>query len=417
MVNEKISKVVVAGTSVYGIENLGDEAMLHGFLKNLKKNLPKVEVTLLARHPSEKLDKFFGVNTIANLEHESTEASQGRWFNGLNKGDSTEHLKLIAKKIEEADLLVIGGDPFNELSLAFYRGLAPYAALLTTIAKFVQTPVMLYGIHMGRPLETDIGKEYTKFCIENADFVTLREKFSKDVLSDMGIVTEHCNILADTAFALDPIIGKEKGQEILNKESILFDSEKVIGVTFRHQYWNWGKENWGKYSAMLAEVFDYMIEKTGAEILFIPNCTYSVDKDYKDDRITHKDIVSKMKHKDRTHQVAGKYDLFETLSLFAHIDLMFSNRRHSLIFSAVMGVPPVGCGGKWHIKPAMDELGVGDVFVPLEELTAERLKISLKTIWDNRTDIAIKMKKVIPELRELANAHGKIAADFIKEGK
>lgn len=407
-------KVVVAGTSVYGIENLGDEAMLNGFCRGLRANLPDVEITLLARHPGKALDELHGVKSIKNIEHNSKKESLGRWFNGLNPGDSTDHLRKIREEIESSDLLVIGGDPFAEISLGFYRGLTPYAVLLITLAKFIGTPVMLYGIHMGRPLSTQLGLEMTKFCITNADVVTLREDFSRQVLLDMGIGDKNCVVLSDTAFGLNPIETKEAGQKILDRESIKFLSDRVIGVNFRHQYWNWSDSDWDHYSTILAQVCDYMINGFGVDILFIPNCTYDVDYKYEDDRAAHEDIVNKMKFKENTHQIKNKYNLFETLSLHRHIDMMFSNRRHTLIFAAVNGVPPVGCGGEWHVKPAMDELSVGDMFVKMEDFSADLLKKNLTKAWNNKEQIITKMKEVIPELRNKAMQHGEVAANLIK---
>lgn len=409
-----MKKVVIAGTSVYGIENQGDEAMLNVFCRELRANLPDVEITLLARHPSKALDVFHGVKSIKNLEHNSKKESMGRWFNGLNPGDSTSHLREIRKAIEASDLLVIGGDPFAEISLSFYRGLAPYAALLITVAKFLEKPVMLYGIHMGRELKTDLGKELTKFCVSNSDLVTLREEFSRKAILDLGISDKNTVVLADTAFGLDPIENKEDGKQILDREGIQFKSDKVVGITFRHEYWKWNTSDWDYYSSILAEAYDYIVEELGVDLLFIPNCTYDIDHEYEDDRLVANDTVGKMKHKEHAHQVRNRYNLLETLSLFPHIDMMFSNRRHSLVFAAVNGVPPVGCGGEWHVKPALDELSVGDKFVKIEDLNADLLKKSLYETWTNRDQIIKNMRALLPKLREKALQHGKLAADLIK---
>jgi len=409
-----VKRIVIAGTSVYGIENQGDEAMLNVFCWELHKNIPNLEITLLARHPSKELDKLHGVKSIKNLEHNSKKESIGRWFNGLNPGDSTEHLREIRKVIEACDLLIIGGDPFNEITLAFYRGLAPYAALLITLAKFFEKSVMLYGIHIGRPLKTDIGRELTKFCITNSDLVTLREDFSRQALIDMGISDRNAVVLVDTAYGVDPIESKEKGKKILEKEGIQLKSDKVIGVNFRHQYWVWNDSDWEHYRSILVDVCDYMVKNLGVDLLFIPNCTYDIDHKYEDDRPVAKDIVERMEYKAHAHQVINKYTLFETLSLFPLLDMHFSNRRHSLIFAAVHGVPPVACGGEWHIKPAMDELSIGEKFVDIEEFSADLLKKSISETWNDRERIKRIISKVLPGLREKALQHGKLAADLLK---
>ena len=409
-----MKKVVIAGTSVYGIENQGDDALLSVICRELHSNISDLEIIWMARHPNRKLDELFKVRSIKNLEHDSKEQSLGRWFWGLNPGDPSEHLQTIRKELEECDLLIIGGDPFSEISMGFYRGLAPYAALLITLAKFLQKKVMLYSIHMGRPLTTDLGRELTKYCITNSTLVTLREQFSQKVLLDMGIGIDNTVVVADSAWGLNPIKNKEMGHTILQKEGISFNSDKIIGFNFRHHYWEWKEEEWNRYRSMLVEVCDYMVEKLGVEILFIPNCTYDLDHKYEDDRPVAKEIVERMKHKEHTHQITGKYNLYDTLALFQFLSMHFSNRRHSLIFSAVHGVPPVACGGEWHIKPAMDKIGIGDKFVKTEDMNSDNLINSVSETWRERDSINKKIMEVLPSLREKAIYQGKLVAELIK---
>jgi polysaccharide pyruvyl transferase WcaK-like protein len=410
-------KIVIAGTSVYGIENMGDEALLAVLCRELHNDMPDLEITWLARHPSKKLDELYGIQkSIKNLDHDSKEQSIGRWFWGLNPSDPPDNLRGIIKALEESDLLIVGGDPFNEISMGVYRGLAPQASLLITLAKFLEKTVMLYSIHMGRPLKTDLGRELTKYCVANSAVVTLREAFSKKVLENMEISTKNTVVLADPAWGLDPFEDAEKGKSILEKEGIQFKSDKVVGVNFRHQYWTWSESDWEHYRSILVEICDYIVETMGADLLFIPNCTYDIDAKYtkyQDDRPAAKEIVERMKYKEHAHQIVNKYNLFETLSLFPLLDMHFSNRRHSLIFAAVHGIPPVACGGEWHVKPAMDELSIGDKFVNIEEFSAGLLKKSIDETWNNRELIKKRIYEVVPGLREKALQHAKVAAEVI----
>ncbi len=412
-----MKRIVIAGTSVYGIENLGDEALLTVLVRELHEQIPDVEITWLARHPDQELADLYGIEKVAkNLDHDSKEQSVGRWYLGLNPGDSGDNLRTMREAMEACDLLIIGGDPFNEISLGVYKGLAPQAALLTTLAKFMQKPVLLYSIHMGRPLETELGRELTKYCVTNATKVTLREEFSRDVLEEMGIATDNTVVLADTAWGLNPVEGTERGLAILAEEGIEPKSDKLIGFNFRHQYWMWSDEEWDRYCQLLADAMDRVIESTDANVLFIPNCTYEVDAEfhkYQDDRPTHADIVARMRHKDRAHEIVKKHDIFETLSLFPLLDMHFSNRRHSLVFGAVHGVPPVACGGEWHVKPAMVEIGLGDWFIPIEELDAERLTDVMLKTWDARERIRGEILEALSRLRSGALAHAVVAAEIM----
>ncbi len=411
-----MKKIVIAGTSTYGIENQGDDALLSVFCRGMQEKLPDVEITLLARHPDKAFNETFGIKSIKNLEHELREDSIGRWFWGLNPGDPTDHLGEIMKAIKECDLLVIGGDPFIEITQGFLRGLGPYAALLVTLAKFLQKPIMLYALHISLPLQTELGKELTRFCVTNSNLVTVREEFSKQKLIDLGIGDENMHVLADGVFALDPIRDKEEGEKILKKEDVHITSPRVVGVGFRHMYWKWSSEDWEFYAAAMADACDDMIENMDVDLLFIPNCTYNLDHKYDDDRLAAKEVVERMKFKERAHQIRGKYSLYELLALFRCIDMIISNRRHSLVFGAIHGVPPVGVGVEWHMKPVMEELSLGDGFVKMEDFSSELLKKRIKQTWDDRENISKKISETIPGLREKALRYTELAARLIEGG-
>jgi len=410
-----MKKVTILGTSVYGVENFGDEALLYVLVRELRNNIKNVEITWIARHPESGLHELYGIDkVIKNIEHDSKEQSLGRWFWGLNPGDTTDHLKKIRENLEETDLLIIGGDPFNEIALGFNRGLAPYASLMITLSKFTGTPVMLYSMHMGRPLKSDYIKELTRYCIENSEVVTLREEFSKKVLENMNIKTNNTVVLADSAWGLDPVINKEKGSEILKNEGIVFKNDKVVGVNFRHHYWEWKSEEWYKHRDIVIQACDYMVEKMDVDIVFIPNCTYDIDHKYEDDRPGSIEIAEGMKNSIHAHVIKNKYNLFETLSLFPFLDMHISNRRHSLVFAAIHSVPPLAIGGKWHIKPSMDEIGLGNKFVDVEKFSLELLTQTIDEIWNNRNKIKKGINKALPSLREKAISHGKVAAEIIE---
>jgi len=383
-----MKKIVIAGVSTYGLNNLSDDAMFAVFTRELHKNIPDLEITLLARHPNKELDNFYKVKSIKNLDHNCREESKGRYFNGLNPDDSSKHLVKIWDAIKNCDLLVIGGEPFIDISIGVYKGLIPYASLLITIAKFLNKPVMIQGIHIGRLLKTQRAKELTKYCITNANIVTIREENTRPILESMGIKTKN------------------------------LQSKNLIGVTFRHMYWKWNKETWESYSSKVAGICDFMIRKFDSDILFIPHNTYDIDDKYMNDIPAHKDIVTKINNKGKVHQIKNRYNIYETLSLFPLLKMTFSNRRHTLIFGAIHGVPGMGVGEKLHVKVTMEELGIGgDKFVDIKQLDFEKIKQNLVSIWDSRQEIIQKEIIALPKLRDKALKHAQIAKEIVLKNK
>ncbi len=422
-----MKKIVIAGASTYGVKNHGDDAMLSVFCRGLKEVIPDLEIVFLARHPDKAFDELYGVRSIKNLDHDSKKESVGRWYRGLNPGDPTDHLREIRKELDESSLLVIGGNSFMEISIGLFRGTAPYAALLVTLAKFLEKPIMLYGVEVA-PLQTEIVKQLARYVVTNSDVITLREETSKQELMKLGISDRNIHVLADPVFGLDPIQDKEKGKEILEKENIHIKSGKLVGVAFRHHYWSWSDKEFENYSTVMANICDYMIENLGVDLLFIPNCTYNIDTEYEDDRVVAQVVFDKMKWKERAHQVKNEYSLFETLSLYPLIDMIVSNRRHSLIFGAIHGIPIVGISFEWrlkpgvsltsgwHFRPFMDSMSAGEQLVIIEESSPESWKNVIKHTWNDRESVSKKISQALPDQREKALQYANFAADLITNG-
>ena len=405
-------RFVIVGTSVYGIENMGDEALLTVLVRELKRAAPGCYITWVARHKNETLAREYGIDeVILGLEHETKAASNGRWFNGLNRGDDTIHLKLLAERIAGADALIIGGDPFQQITLSFNRGLSPYAANLITLGKFLGTKTVLYSIHMGSVLTDAYAKELTKFCIENADLTLLREQFSLDVINEMRIDSSGCRVVADSAWGLIPKIRNVSLFEILPNFDKGWLDQRILGVNIRHNYWQWSEEKWGRISSEFAKFLDVVVEKHAAKILFIPNCTYDVDHVMEDDRASHAGIALKMKHSSCTYQITQKLSLDQTLSIFPNLWAHVSNRRHSAVFAAVHRLPVLPLGGSWHVRPAFEEIGLGMNFIEPEFWTSWNLNKSFADVLSAQAVLQQTYEKKLPLLNRLACSQG----DYIAE--
>ena len=404
-------KYILLGTSVYGIENQGDEALLTTLVRDLKEEDPEAHVTWVARHPDPDKARAYGCDdVIRGLEHESKAASQGRWFNGLNPGDDTSHLQELADRIREADVLIVGGDPFQEISLALYRGLAPQAALLVTLSKFLGTPVVLYSIHIGSRVLSAHARELTKYCIENAALTTLREQFSADRLRDYGIDTGRCEVVADSAWGLNPVDAPGMASDVLRRNQVVLPERRpVVGFNIRHNYWQWGEETWARKRAEIVAFCDWLVEEHVCDVLSIPNCTYDLDHQYEDDRELAREVKAAMKHGDRFQLLEEKMTLPETLSLFPGLAYHISNRRHSAIFAAIHEVPTLALGGLWHVRPGMDEIGFGLPFLEPEFWTVGNLRESFEFVADRREEMVRRLREALPGLR----AHARRQATMI----
>ena len=335
-----MKKFVITGASTYGVKNMGDDAMLASMVQGLKRDAPDCQITFLCRHPNLDYDQAFGFTSLKNMDHDSKEAAAGRIFWGLNADDPDVHLKAIAEAIAGADLLIIGGNSFMEIfPNSFLKGVSSYGATLATLARFMGTPTALYGLNVVDDIKAATTQQHAHFMVGTAKAVTMREESGRQYLTDIGVEGEHITVLGDPAFGMEPQGCARTPLELLAADDIYLSDKPVIGVGFRHEYWMGDEDEYALINQTLAEMLDDVVARFNAQLLFIPNCTYTLAHKWQDDRLTHREIASKMKRQDAVFCVEQDLTVFETFSLFPLANMHVSNRRHSCIFAAMNDVP------------------------------------------------------------------------------
>lgn len=400
----KLNKVVITGSSTYGVKNHGDDAMLATLVQGLRRESPEIEITFLCRHPEKSYDRIFGFKSLKNLDHDSKEAAAGRIFWGLNPGDPDRHLQAITNAISESDLLIIGGNSFMEIfPNGFLKGVSSYAATLATISKFVGTPFALYGVNVVDKIMMETTRAHARYLAGNALAVTLRENTGKQFLLDVGVVEKNLHVLGDPAFGIE--FRAVDTQEILGRLGISLNKKPVLGVSFRYEYWNGDESTFGIIGRQLAAALDGIIERLGAQVLFIPNCTYALGDKWQDDRLVHREIKSFMIQKSQAFCVEEELTIFETLGLYSLLDIHLSNRRHSCAFAALNSVPfvaiDVSLAG--HMRPLMYDLGIPGQLIKMESSVG--IEKILITTWDERNSISSMMAPNVDELIKRARTH------------
>lgn len=402
-----MKQFVIAGSCTYGVKNAGDDAMLANLTRGLRQKYPDCRLTFLARHPNPEFDKVFGVDSIKNIDHDNLKQSEGRWFFGFNPGDPTGHLARIREAIHACDLLILGGNSFMEVSSNdFLRGVASYPASLAMLAKWLQRPYALYGVAAHR-LEHAYTQQVARFLCANATSVTVRETYARLRLIEAGVDPANIHVVVDPVYGLDADKNRQSALNILARENIRLHHGPVVGIGFRHMYWQWDEHAFNEYAAKMATICDNMIDNLGAELLFIPNCTYGVDRPYEDDRIVVQSIREKIQNTDKTHFIQGDYHVFQTLSLFQFLDMHVSNRRHSCIFAALHGVPvvPMNAANHWHFDPFVEDLQVRDNHVSITHDDIDTILTTIHATWQNRAKLSKHLLERVPILREKAGAY------------
>jgi len=401
-------KYVITGASTYGVKNMGDDAMLANMVQGIKREDPDAKITFLARHPDAEYDRLFGFNSLNNLDHESSSAAFGRFFYGFNKGDSTENIIKLKEYIEEADLLIIGGNSFMEVSEnKFLRGVSSYAATLAVLAKFCGTPYALYGLNIVDPVKNPLTEQHAKFLCENAISVTVREKQVLAYLSDMNIDLGNVEVCGDPAFGMESEYDEESVNEILKKNNIfLKNNKKILTVSYRIEYWQNDENKFDRLAERMAGIIDAIVEKYDFQVLFIPNCTYTVGNKWQDDRLVNKLISKKLKNINHVFFIEDELNVFETYSMFSLTDLHISNRRHSNVFAAMHGKTffSISISHATHISALLDSLECPELKINIDN-DIEKIIDSIHPVITDNSEILVKLKTKTEELKKNAQTY------------
>jgi len=178
-----MKKILLAG--YFGMGNLGDEAILEGELTYLKREIPDLEISILAGNPEKTKETFLCPS--------------------FNRASLVE----IFKAISLCDILVLGGGGIFQ-DITSFRSLLYYLFLLE-LAKMQRKKVAIFAVGIG-PLRRGISEFLVKRALLRSDYVSLRDKQSHDWAVKRGI--KKAFLSADASFLLPPPAQRERQKEI-----------------------------------------------------------------------------------------------------------------------------------------------------------------------------------------------------------
>jgi len=409
-------KIVMAAGD--GTFNLGDEAVIASFLKNLRYLTKDVEVTIFSCDP-KRTSKSHNVKSIR----------MDMSVLGVIKG-----LFTTIKTFSKMDLLVWGGG--NLISDGSSQLYTPFHLIKILLAKLMGKPVIAYAIGVG-PLNGKLGKFLTKIIMNHVDIITVRDEESKEILKKVGVKKPPIYVTVDPAFDLKPA-NKSNIKKILKsygikkkdkkpliaivprrvfhrKSKFLFSS--IIPVKYKVKFGFINKESkikFKKFEETLAKVADYLVEKLNARIVFIP-MQMSPEQQQQDDKISA-EIIQKMKHKKSAFIIDSyNHTIQELKGIYGKMDLVIGVRFHAIILSASMNVPIVSLPYSPKGKRLTKRLGLENYSIPVEKVEYEILinKIN-KILLDKDKKIKKNLKEKTKILQEKAKFNVKLVYDMLR---
>jgi len=365
-------KVGISGS--YGGLNLGDEAILHSIIAQLRDALP-VEITVFSRNADDTARRHavraVPVRTLSRAE--------------------------VAAEIEPLDLFILGGGGI------LYDADAKTYLREVQLAQELGIPVMAYAIGAG-PLKEPTAQALVRECLNRADLVTVRERRAHKVLEEAGVSRE-VRVTADPALLMQV----EALPEGALAQEGLEGKENMIGMSVREPGVAAPDIDQNVYHALLANAADFMVDRYDADIVFVPMEPGSLDTQH-----SHA-VISQMLRAQRATVIKGDYTPGQLMSLMGRFRFALGMRLHFLIFAALQGVPFVALPYASKVTGFLEDLAI--TAPPFKLVNAGRLIAYLDQCWDHREAMKKRIAEGLPRLKERARETHRLAIELLRQRK
>lgn len=359
-----MSDILISG--YYGFKNSGDDALLLAIVHDLKKYKNNVKVEVLSKTP-EETSEIYGVKAVNRMNPFA-----------------------VLGAVLRCRLLLSGGGTLIQDGTST-KSLIYYLTIIKT-AHFFGKKVMLYSNGIG-PLR-DEHKKMTKKVLNRADIITLRDEMSLKELESIGVDKPKIILTADPAFDIEC---GDNAEELLNGLGIL-KNEKYICVSVRNR-----KNMSSEFCGEMAKTMDYLVQKYGYKILFLPM------QPEKDRGITKK-IQEIMKEK--SFCLEDRNEIKDITAVISKAEFCIGMRLHSLIYAADAGVPVIGLVYDAKVAGFMDYIKQR-YYLDADDLTSDKLIKMADECILNLDTIKKEIENNLIWLREKAELNAKYAAELL----
>jgi polysaccharide pyruvyl transferase CsaB len=353
-------KIVISG--FYGLGNTGDEAILESIVDNLRTGLEQPELTVFSLSPEQTANEHHVKSVYRGWRHDF----KGKW-----------------QALKEADLLISGGGGLlqDTYPTRFIFGPLPYYLLVVFLAKLAGTKVMFFSQGIG-PVNSTWGKILMKVFANKADFITVRDEYSKELLHKLGVTRPETVVTSDIVFAF-----QQKPDTACMDSLPSEQKERFVAVSVRPWF------DQVKQFEQMAHILDDLIEQRGIIPVFVPM------EGHHDDAASKK-VLEHMKHANECHILGTNFTPNQYLNFISECQLTIGMRLHALIFSTLSGVPHIGLSYDKKVESLLKRSGMWKFSAVLEEIDEQQLTQNALELLDHRDVYSQTVRTNAEEMRK-----------------
>ena len=413
-------KIIFTNTSICGW-NKGSAAQVISTIKILKHFIPDTSFTLISRRPKDinqatkyslKVVNYFSENSrnmeLLCLYHHIADLFRCLLYAMLRKiGLNASSLlnEKYLKKYAEADIIIdISGDSFSDSK----GGKSLINSLGILIGILLKKPIVFFSQSIGPFKRWTM--PLTKFCLNKANLIIVREEITKNYLEKIGIKSPIC-LTADCAFVLEPA-PYERVKNILSKENINI-KRPLVGISANAMLDD--KEN--NYAKSMAQLLDYIIEKLNAQVVFVPHVVGIKEGGKGDDRVMGEMIYKLARNKENVDLIKGDYSPEELKGIIGLCDIFIGGRMHANIAAISSCVPTLATAWSHKYYGIIRTVGQEKYVCDFKMMNFEELKSKIDDLWDNKEKIHKELKVKVKEQKKLAWFSGELVSDALNHRK
>lgn len=266
------------------------------------------------------------------------------------------------------------------------------------------------------PLRRGWEKLLTWWIVSQMELLFVREAVSEQELKKLNAWGTHCVLVPDLAFAY-PRTPEQEIELLLNDYDItLSDKSPFLGITLI----NWEAQDssflhQAEYEMAVCDVIRHFVTQyRGKVILFSQVIGPSW---MEDDRVPAQRVYNKLVdlhlHLKFIKEEVSPANLKAAYGL---MDVFIGTRLHSNIFALSAQVPVLAVQYQYKTRGIMEQLGLGDWVIDIEEVNSDELKMLFDKLWQKRFELRLFLKMHMPNIVKDASSVGdKIERDFYRK--
>ena len=397
---KKSTSIVLFGT--YAEENCGDDLLLVSQIITLRRRISDVSITIFTGDCG--ITRSLLINEEISLKNIKLVYTGRKGLREPGKSflQSFSWFFRNLKEIYHGDLLLIG--PGNQLQDVTRRFRIVFFLSRGWLAWMFRTPFAIIGIGYYQ-LNSIITKRLLRLTGNVSCFFSTRDAGGAEKVIETGVRKDKVFPLADISFTY-PWQETNLVEQGRKKPLIGFTSRIFLPQVFPlEQSLNFEK----CYAWLLSEIH----RKIDAEFIFFP---YYITAPWKDTLSL-----------ERLKELSGNIDLpvkvyhYKTLAELSDkittCDAMIGVRYHSILMAVQKKVPVMGISYAFKTERFMNENGLSDYTVKLEDVNRENLSFMFDNLWTHRNTLKKDYQGIIDRERALAKQHFDLICHTLREKK